>query len=108
MAKTTDDEWTTVQEESATRIIFDTIGDQFIGTFLGLESIPHPETGEAMDYLMFRGTDGELYSTSAGYKLTEACKKVQPGQMVRITYVKEVPIGPGRNPMKDYRVDVKA
>lgn len=104
----TEDEWTTVQEESATRIVFDTIGDVFIGTFQGLEEIPHPQTGEIMGYLMFRGTDGELYSTSASWKLTRAFEKVSPGDKVRITYIKDVETGRGLNPMKDYRVDIAA
>lgn len=107
-----EDEWTTVAEESATRIIFDTIGDQFTGTYLGTEEIPHPQTGELMRYLMFRGTQaeqkGELFSTSASWKLEDAFKAIEPGTKVRITYVKNVETSRGPNKMKDYRIDVAA
>lgn len=106
------DNWTTVTDETATRIQFDTPGeDQFIGTYLGHDMVQ----GE-FDYLLFRGTDGELYSISNGYKLSQSFGtgdgetegKVPEGSMVRLTYVKDVPMGQGRNPMKDIKVDVAA
>ena len=106
------DEWTTVTDETATRIQFDTPGkDQFIGTYLGHDMVQ----GE-FDYLLFRGTDGELYSISNSYKLQQSFGtgdgetegKVPEGAQVRLTYVKDVPMGQGRNPMKDIKVDVKA
>jgi hypothetical protein len=99
------DGWQNVAEESATRIIFDTPGDVFVGTYLGHELVGPDKD---MDYLMFRGEDDVLYSTSAGYKLTQAFDGVAEGTMARITFVKEVDMGPGRNAMKDYRVDIKA
>lgn len=103
-----DEGWETVSDESPTRIIFDTIGDQFIGTYLGHELIDDPAGGEPFDYIMIRGTDGHLYSASAGYKLKDAFESVNEGDLVRITYVKDVDMGKeGRNPMKDYKVDVK-
>lgn len=103
--KAANDGWQNVAEESATRIIFDTPGDVFIGTYLGHELVGPDKD---MDYLMFRGEDGELYSTSAGYKLSQAFENVTEGTLARITFVKEVPMGAGRNPMKDYKVDIKA
>jgi hypothetical protein len=106
VAKPADDGWQNVSEESATRIIFDSPGDVFTGTYLGHELVGPDKD---MDYLMFRGeNDDVLYSTSAGYKLTQAFEDIAPGTLARITFVKEVDMGPGRNPMKDYRVDVKA
>jgi hypothetical protein len=104
-----DDGWQTVADENATRIVFDTIGDEFIGTYLG-----HDLVNGEYDYLMFRGTDDKLYSTSCGWKLGEAfgtvdeAGKIAEGSMVRITYVKEIPMDGNRNPLKDFRVDVKA
>jgi hypothetical protein len=109
-AKPANDGWQTVTDESATRIIFDTPGDVFIGEYLG-----HDLVQDEYDYVMFRGEDGALYSTSCGYKLRdsfgtadgEVDAKVAEGSTVRLTYVKDVPMGSGRNPMKDIRVDVK-
>lgn len=106
------DEWQTVTDESATRIIFDKPGeDVFIGVYIGHDMVQ----GE-FDYVLFRGTNGELYSISNSYKLQESFGtgdgetegKIAEGTMVRIRYVKDVPMGSGRNPMKDLAVDVKA
>lgn len=109
--KAEDTGWTTVTEESATRIIFDKVGDEFIGAYLGHDLVQ----GE-YDYVLFRGTDGNLYSMSCGYKLQDAfgsavdetAGKIAEGTTVRLTYVKDVPMGTGRNPMKDIKVDAKA
>jgi len=106
------DEWTTVTDESAIRIQFDTPGkDEFVGTYLGHDLVQ----GE-YDYVLFRGTDGKLYSLSNSYKLSQAFGsgdgetegKISEGTMCRLVYVKDVPMGSGRNPMKDIRVDTKA
>lgn len=101
-------EWTTVAEESPTRIIFDTIGDQFIGQYIGIEHI-EPDNGkdEPFDLYLFRGRDGELYAINKSYKLAQAMEKVSEGDWVRITYIKDIDTGRNLNPLKDFRVDVR-
>ena len=101
--------WTTVEEESPAQVIFDTFGDQFIGTYESMEVIPldreDPE-GDTFTQLRFRNTDG-YFGINAGFKLLDAFRKVDVGKMVRITYVKDVDTSGGRlNPMKDFRVEV--
>lgn len=101
-------EWETVAEESPTRVIFDTVGDTFVGQFKGEDHIEHEVEGEdaSFDLFLFRGRDGELYAINKSYKLIEAMEKVEYDQWVRIQFVKEIPSRKG-NPLKDFRVDVK-
>lgn len=107
-------EWETVTEASPTKIIFDTIGDRFIGTYQGELNIAaemnitkdHPE-GEAFDMYLFRGVDGELYSVNKSYKLMMGLDGVDIGTLCRLTYVADIPTGRGLNPMKDITLDVK-
>jgi hypothetical protein len=108
-ARIPEDGWETVADESPTRAVFDTVGEQFIGQFLSVDQIENPADETApFEYIILRGTDGHLYSISAGYKLKQAFEKVTPGHAVRITYVKDVDMGDSRNPMKDYKVEARA
>jgi hypothetical protein len=110
---TTPDGWEfeTVQEESPTRVIFDTIGDQFVGQYIGDEHIDLPpnDKGEdqSFDLFNFRGRDGERYAINKSYSLEQAMEKVTEGQWCRITYAKDVPTKRSLNPMKDFRVEVR-
>jgi len=107
--------WETVQEESATRIIFDTIGDEFIGQYKGSEHIaPEKEGSEEFDLFRFIGFDGNPYAVNHSYSLVTAMKKVEIDEWVRITYTKDLATKRSRDdesgdvsPMKDFRVDVR-
>lgn len=105
-------EFETVVEESATGIIFDTVGDQFVGQYKGTEHID-PGTvdkegkSKAFDRFLFVGRDGNLYAVPMSYKLDKAMDEIEEGQWVRITYVKDIPTGAGLNPMKDFKVEVR-
>lgn len=101
----TDEEWDTVSAGSASRVEFDTDGDTFTGTFNGLAKITNEKTGEVYDYLEFTGDDGELYQISASYQLLRTFHDIAPGTYCRITRKREIPMGNGKNPMKDYRVE---
>ena len=101
-----DDVWQTVQEESPSRVIFDTIGDVFVGRYTGELHI-EPENDEAFDLYTYRGADGEPYAINQSYNLKQAMDKVSPGDIVRITYIKDIPTKKKQNPMKDFRVDVR-
>lgn len=109
-------EWETVAEESAATVVFDTIGDVFIGEYLGSEHI-EPENGkrneqsgeneDAFDRFVFRARDGKRYAINKSYKLNAAMEDVDEGQWVRITYVADIETSRKLNPMKDFRVDVR-
>jgi hypothetical protein len=107
MAAGKQDEWTTVADETPSRIVFDTPGeDVFIGTFVETRTIANPK-GDDFDQYVFRGEDGNLYGTNASYSLTRGMEKVDPGNRVRITYVKNVDVGQPA-PMKDFKIEVGA
>lgn len=103
-------EWATVAEESAIGVIFEEIGDVFVGQFEGRETITpekKSEDDEPFDRFVFRARDGKRYALNVSYKLDEAMKAVETGQWVRITYMADIPTGRKLNPMKDFRVDVR-
>jgi hypothetical protein len=107
------DGWTTVSQEAGTRIVFDTIGDVFVGVYEGTRHIvPEDTTKDEFDQQMFRGAgpddEGVLYCTNGGYSIRAGLAKVEPGTLVRLTYVSDLPAKPGKNPMKDFRIDVKS
>lgn len=101
-------EWETVADESPSRVIFDTVGDVFVGRYVGDQHIEHEEEGEdaSFDLFLFRGRDEALYAVNKSYKLVEAMKNVNPDEWVRIEFVKEIPVKKG-NPLKDFRVLVR-
>lgn len=105
MAADQETQWETIAEESGTRIIFDTIGDQFEGTYLATTLI-EPDGSEAFKQQRFRGADGGIYVTNGGYKLREAFDEIPGGAYVRITYVADIDVGRSA-PMKDFRVETR-
>lgn len=104
-------EWETVAEGAPLRIIFDTIGDVFIGQYIGEEHIDQEPAADgsdqSFDLFNFRGRDGEKYAINKSYALAEAMQKVNPGDWCRITYIKDVKTSRKLNDMKDFKVDVK-
>jgi hypothetical protein len=107
MAAANAEEWTTVADETPAHVVFDTPGeDVFIGKFIEKRTLtPNPE--QSWDQYVFRGTDDELYGINSSYSLAKGMEAVQPGQMVRITYVKNVDVG-RPSPMKDFKIEVKS
>lgn len=107
---TAPDDWEfeTLVEESPTMVIFDTIGDVFIGQYIGIEHIdPANGKDEPFDRFTFRGRDGELYAVNQSYKLQTALEDVDKGTWIRITYTKDIPTSRNLQPMKDFRIDVR-
>lgn len=105
-----DDGWETIQERSASVVIFDTVGDELIGTYRGIETIePDDDPDNAFSRYLLEGTDGELYATNISYALRSAVEKhdVKVGDMLRIRYVGDVKTKRGLNPMKDFEIAVK-
>ena len=104
------DGWTTVSQEAPTMVIFDTIGDEFIGQYIGPEYIdlPKPDDKGKTNFRQdtFTGTDGELYGINPGYDLSKALDKVQPGLWAKITYLKDIDTGQPA-PMRSFRVQTR-
>lgn len=105
----TEPQWVTVssdQEQEETKIVFDTIGDQFIGKFLGTRTI-EPSDPSERPYVQarFEGTDGEVYFTNLGYSLRKGLRDVRAGHMVRVTYSDDLDTGQA-SPMKVFKVEV--
>jgi len=104
---TPEDEWET-QYETRTKIIFDTDGDEFTGEWQGFENITDPNTGEVYEYANFRenGT-GLPVTTSASYALKAGLLNVPIGKQVRLTRTGQTDMGKGKNPMNNFKVQVK-
>jgi hypothetical protein len=98
-------EWSTVSQDDVneTKISFDFIGDEFIGTYLGTRS--QQNDNGSYTQLRFRGEDGEVYFTNANYSLSEGMRQVRPNNLVRLTYVADKDTGQP-TPMRIFRVDV--
>lgn len=110
LVTTAPDDWEfkTVAEEGATTVVFDDIGDIFVGQYVGTEHI-EPDNGkdDPFDRFTFRGRNGVLYAINQSYKLSQAMDKVSPGDWVRLTYVKDIETKRGLQAMKDFRVEVR-
>lgn len=102
-AKKTDSEEWNVVSEPRTKIVFDTIGDEWEGFYEGPETITDPNTDEPMEYLNFRDSNGEAFTISAGYDLKRAFEKVAVGTYAKIILVNTVPSKKG-NDVKLHKV----
>lgn len=100
-------EFETLVDETPTRVIFDEIGDVFIGQFEELRTIT-PDNGkdESFELLIFRGRDDQPYAVNNSYKMQEAVSLLKSGDWVRLTYTKDIESNKG-NPMKDIKVDIR-
>lgn len=111
------DGWTTVQEESPAVLVFENPGDQFVGRYIGPETVtPEGEGEEPFTRYTFRAEgnpaeaeipDGTLVAINSSWRVESAMGKVEPGDLTRITYTKDIKTKRGLNPLKDFRVDVK-
>lgn len=103
-----DYQWETVHVESPDQITFDTIGDTFVGEYLGTEKIEFEDkrTGEAESFtqLKFRVGDSH-YVVNGGYDLLKAFTGIPEKSVVRVQLRTLVDVGQ-QSPMKSYRVDV--
>lgn len=106
MSTTPGTEWVEVKTDSMvdeTKIVFDTIGDEFIGTYLGTRT---QEDEEGKPYTQIRWQVGEdFFFTNATYGLRQAYKGIRAGTVTRTRYVDDLDTGRA-TPMKVFRVDV--
>lgn len=108
--------WTTVSDSSAqepeTKIVFDQIGDEFTGIYLGTRQVePADITERPYTQARFQGVteDGErtdtVYFTNMGHSLRQGLREVRTGSLVRITYTDDLDTGQA-SPMKGFRIEV--
>lgn len=116
-------EWNTVHVEAADQIVFDTVGDLYIGIYAGHEIIyPDPEKDPTKWFVQLKWTDPEgAKFTNAGYELRNAytetryddaslpvvTDKIAIGSMTRNELKKLVDVDQASE-MKSFRVDVAA
>lgn len=103
--KAAEEEWETVAE-ARTKMIFDTDGDEYVGTWEGFEDIIDPNTHDVYKYANFRDADGTPKTTSAGYQLERGLKDVPHGKRVKLTRTGQTDMGKGKNPMTDFKIQV--
>jgi hypothetical protein len=104
-------EWDTVSEAAATRVVFDTIGDTFVGKLLRKDYIEREPAADGKDQSfhlwVFKGRDGDTYAINNSYEIDEALANIPFETWVRIQYLKDVKTARNLNPMKSFKVDVK-
>lgn len=104
-------EWETVAEGAPTGVIFEKVGESFVGQYvddLHVDREPAADgSDQSFDLFIFKGRDGERYSLNKSYALAEAMGKVSKGDWTRITYVKDVKVANWPTPMKDFKVAVR-
>lgn len=112
--KNTEESWEVVEQETATKVIFDVpknnpdglAPDVFTGVKTGQQVI-EIEGEDPFTQYQFRGwgefDNQELFGINESYKLN-ALEKIPNGMLVRITFMKTIDVKKG-NPMKDFRVE---
>jgi hypothetical protein len=99
--------WKTVsdpaQTTEETKIVFDTIGDEFVGTYLGMREVDGGENGRYKQARFAVGDD--LYFTNANYSLRNGLKDVRPGTLTRVEFTSEQDTGQA-SPMRVFTVQV--
>jgi hypothetical protein len=110
------DGWETIGEESGILVKWEKPGDTFTGIFQGTRHIVPPNSDDPddeFDQQMFRsnedGTDAGdiLFVHNGGYKVREALTDDYIGWLVRMTFVKTVPVQGQASPMNDVKVQAK-
>lgn len=101
------EEWVTVSDQSALsqeiKMVFEVIGDEFVGIWEGFRTIPSPDGG--FKQARFSDEGGETYFVNANYSLADGLANVRLKSKVRITYIADLDTGQA-NPMRVYKVDV--
>jgi len=97
--------WDIQHEESPDQIVFDTVGDEYVGLLLGSEVIQfEKKKGEPESFTQWRFRDpGGITVINGGYELNTELSKIAADSMVRIKLMKLVDVGQ-KDPMKSYRI----
>lgn len=104
-------EWETVQDETPIGVVFEEIGDTFIGQYTGIRHVDREPSADgkdqSFDLFVFRGRDGKPYSLNNSFILAQAMGNVEVGNWCRIKYVKNVEVANWSSPMKDFTIDIR-
>jgi hypothetical protein len=107
----TDWNFEVVHEGTASVVIFENPGDEFVGQYRSEEHIEREPNAkgedQSFDRFIFIGRDGERYALNKSYALAEAMEKVSTGDWCLIRYTKDVKTSRGQNDMKDFKVLVR-
>jgi hypothetical protein len=99
-------QWKTVsdstQTDEETKIIWDTVGDDFVGTYLGMREI-ESDSGKFKQARF--SADGVTYFCNANYSLRQGLKDVRPRTLVRVEFTSEQDTGQD-SPMRVFTVQV--
>jgi hypothetical protein len=96
--KTVSDPAQTVEE---TKIVFDTVGDEFIGVYLGMREVDGGQNGT---YKQARfSVDKDLYFVNANFSLRAGLKNVRTGTLTRVEFTSEQDTGQ-ESPMRVFTV----
>jgi hypothetical protein len=106
-------QWEMIREESPDKVVFDEIGDQLIGRFVGREMIqPTEENGldKPFTVLTWRdclvnGEHMDYVANNAGFALESAFASLPFGVITRVTLIKKTDVGQASK-MNDFRVEV--
>jgi hypothetical protein len=104
----------TVHDEAGSQLIFEEIGDEYIGEYLGTDTITFmrpDENGELQEesFLQLRFKDPEgPKALNAGYELAKYFTETPPqrGVIVRLILANKVDMGKSKNPMLSFRIDI--
>jgi hypothetical protein len=108
----TDTDWTTVSDGTEeqiqeTKIVFEEIGDEFIGYYLGLREIRDRSSQQFYQQARFRDPEtDEICYMRANHSLKEGLAKVTIGSLTKVNYVDDVDTGQA-SPMRSFSVAVK-
>lgn len=99
--------WTTVSQEETqeTKVVFDMVGDEFTGKYLGTRMVDSSDPTERPYQQARLERNGELFFMNTNHSLRAGLKDVRAGSLIRITYTDNFDTGQA-SPMKIFRVEV--
>lgn len=104
-----------VHDEAGDKLVFEEVGDTYIGEYLGQDIItftrPDEKTGEPVEesFLQVRFMDPSGPKVlNAGYELEKFFTETPPAKhsIVRLVLANKVDMGKGKNPMTSFAIDV--
>jgi hypothetical protein len=105
------DQFTVVSDGTAdqiqeTKIVFEEIGDEYIGYYLGLRELRDRESGQFYQQARFRDPDtDEICYTRANHSLKQGLEKVTIGTLTKVIYADDVDTGMP-SPMRSFTVAI--
>ena len=102
--------WEVVRAESALNLRWENPGDEFIGTYVGVNTVTPPASSNVapFDQYIFLDESGQKIAVSQTATVRDGITNgnVKQGDMVKLTYVQDIDTGQ-ESPMKDITVAVK-